>query len=194
MEQKKPPHTPASYRRQRQIEDCLYENLLRNPYQAVTVSDLCRQVGISRKAFYNYFPSKDACFAAIIDRTIRDSVLHLAGLASDGANPLRTYTAYLEYWKTQKPLLDIIVRNDLTYSFLLQNLRHVTDEDKTVLDLLKTPQVKSDMDILCCCMSAQLTLLLQWYSRGFDTPAEEMARKYLRLLYQPMFQMPEEKK
>lgn len=43
-------------------------------------------------------------------------------------------------------------------------------------------------------MSIQITLLMQWYSRGFDTPAREMAMKYLRLLYLPMLQAPEEGK
>lgn len=107
---------------------------------------------------------------------------------------MQTYAAYLEYWKTQKPLFDIIVRNQLLYFFLQQNILFFTEEETTVLDLLNTPEVKTDMDILCCCMSIQTTLLLQWYSRDFDTPSEEMARKFLRLIYLPMFQIPEKEK
>lgn len=44
--------TPTALRRQKQIEDCLYENLLHTPYQSISVADLCRQIGISRKAYY----------------------------------------------------------------------------------------------------------------------------------------------
>ena len=191
MDQRKLPNTPGTCQRQKQIEDCLYENLLQKPYHNISVSDLCKQVGISRKAFYNYYPSKDACFCAILDRAIQDSVLRLT---PDTNDPVQTYTAYLEYWKSQKPLFDIIVRNGLVYLFLQQNLHHVMAEDRTLMDLLNTPVVKSDTDILSCCMSIQITLLMQWYSRGFDTPAREMATKFLRLLYLPMFQLPEEEK
>lgn len=191
MDQRKLPNTPGTCQRQKQIEDCLYENLLQKPYHNISVSDLCKQVGISRKAFYNYYPSKDACFCAILDRAIQDSVLRLT---PDTNDPVQTYTAYLEYWKSQKPLFDIIVRNGLVYLFLQQNLHHVMAEERTLMDLLNTPVVKSDTDILSCCMSIQITLLMQWYSRGFDTPAREMATKFLRLLYLPMFQLPEEEK
>lgn len=191
MDQRKLPNTPGTCQRQKQIEDCLHENLLQKPYHSVSVSDLCKQVGISRKAFYNYYPSKDACFCAILDRVIQDSVLRLRPNPDD---PVQVYTAYLEYWKCQKPLFDIIVRNNLGYLFIQQSLHHVMTEERTLLDLLNTPVVKSDTDILSCCMSIQITLLMQWYSRGFDTPAREMATKFLRLLYLPMFQLPEEEK
>ena len=53
-------NSATAQRRQRQIEDCLYENLLHTPWQSISVADICRQVGISRKAYYNYYPDKDA--------------------------------------------------------------------------------------------------------------------------------------
>ena len=59
-------HTAAAYRRRRQIEDCLYENMQHVPYQSISVADICRQVGISRKAYYNYYHDKDACLYAVV--------------------------------------------------------------------------------------------------------------------------------
>ena len=43
-------------------------------------------------------------------------------------------------------------------------------------------------------MMVQLTLVMQWYLRGFDTPTEEMARKFLRVLQLPMLSQPGEGK
>lgn len=63
-----PPASTLAYRRQKQIEDCLYENLLRRPYTSVSISDLCHQLDISRKSFYNYYPDKDSCFRSFISR------------------------------------------------------------------------------------------------------------------------------
>ena len=186
-------HTTATaHRRQRQIEDCLYENMLQTPYSSISVADLCRQVGISRKAFYNYYHDKDACLCSIISRFNRDAMLHAATSVSDAATALETTTALMEYWKDQKSYWDIIVRNNLLHFVLIQNIHYILTEEQTFLDVLSTPEVKSDTDILACYMSIQLTLLLQWYLRNFDTPAEEMARKLLRLIHTPMISVPPE--
>lgn len=174
----------GSVQRQKQIEDCLYENLLHNSYQNITVADLCRQVGISRKAFYNYYPNKDACFCAVLERNIQNAALTLTGQTSQ----LKACTDYMEYWKVQKKLLDIIVRNRLEVLLWQQNMQHVLAEERGIVDMLNTPQIKSDSDILGCYLSILLTLLIRWHSRNFDVPAEDIARKFLRLVYLPVVQ------
>lgn len=178
--------TPTALRRQKQIEDCLYENLLHTPYQSISVADICRQVGISRKAYYNYYHDKDDCFCAIIDRLLRESMIHVTTSLPDNASPLETSIKMLEYWKAQRDFFDICVRNNLLHFILMRNMEYVQTEDRTTLDLLNTEDVKSDSDILACYTSVQLTLVLQWYFRGFDTPIEEMAKKLLRILHTPM--------
>lgn len=185
------PHTSATaHRRQRQIEDCLYENLLHTPYQSISVSDLCRQVGISRKAYYNYYHDKDACFCAIIDRLLRDAILHTATTVPDNATPLESAVILLDYWKNQRDFYDILLRNNLLHFLILRNMEYVLTEDRTTMDLLNTPEVKSDTDILACYTSCLLMLTLQWHMRGYDTPTEEMAKKYLRLLHAPLINLP----
>lgn len=192
MDVHKPRNTATAYRRQRQIEDCLYDNLLRAPYTSISVADLCRQVGISRKAFYNYYHDKDACLRAIIDRFSREAMMCTNTEVPDNAGPLESTIALLEFWKEHKTYLDIIVRNELLYTVLQQNIEYLLKEEHTFLDLLSTPDVKSDKDILACYMSIQLTLILQWYQRNFDTPTEEMAKKFLRLMHAPMLPPVEE--
>lgn len=192
MEQTRTHSTDTARRRQQQIEDCLYENLLHSPYQSISVADLCRQIGISRKAYYNYYRDKDTCFAAIVDRKLRRAMLHTTTATPDDASPLDTAVILLDYWKAQKPFFDILVRNDLLHFLFIQNMRYVLEEDQTTLDLLSTPDLPSDTDILGCYMSSQIALVLQWYFRGFDTPTEEMAKKLLRILHAPMILPPEE--
>lgn len=186
MEQRKLHSSQAAYRRQRQIEDCLFENLQHVPYQSISVSDLCRQVGISRKAFYNYYPDKDACFCAIVDRLIRESMLRSAAVSSEDSL-MENVMVMLDFWKNQKNFFDIMMRNSLYHYFLLRNIDYVMKEDRSILELLSTPEVQSDMDILACYVASTITLVLQWYFRGFNTSTEEMARKLLRLLHAPMF-------
>lgn len=185
MEPVKPHSTSTAYRRQRQIEDCLYENLLHIPYQSISVADLCRQVGISRKAFYNYYHDKDACLAAIIHRTLQECSLNLT-IIPDEASALDTSLAILEFWRERKTFLDIMMRNNLMFFLQTESIYYILNEDRGILDLLNTPYVESDNDILACYVSSHYTLILQWYLRGFDTPAEEMAKKMLRIIHVPL--------
>lgn len=189
MEPVKVHSTATAHRRQKQIEDCLYENLLHLPYNSISVADICRQVGISRKAFYNYFHDKDDCFSSFIDRVIHESILHTTQATPDNATPMEAAIIMLDYWKEQKPLFDILMRNNLFHFIMLRNIHYVLTEDRSTLDLLSTPEVKTDTDILACYTSSQITLTLQWYLRGFDTPTEEMAKKYLRIIHSPMIQI-----
>ena len=192
MKQKQLHTSAVAYRRQKQIEDCLYDNLLHTPYQSISVSDLCRQVGISRKAFYNYYHDKEGCFCAIIDRMIRESMIHTSKNTPDSANALEAAIIILDYWKRKKEFFDIVLRNNLAHFLLLRNMEYVLREDRNVLDLLSTPDVKTDTDILACYMTSQITLVLQWYFRGFEDPTEEIAKKLLRILHVPMIQLTDE--
>lgn len=191
MDPRKPHSTATAFRRQKQIEDCLYENMLTTPYQSISVADLCRQVGISRKAFYNYYQDKDACFYAVVDRFMHDALLYAAKTTPDRATSLEAAIIILEYWKGKKDFFDVICRNNLLHFLFTQTMNYVLLEERATLEQLSTPELKSDTDILACYMSSQLTLVLRWYLRGFDSPTEEIARKLLRILYAPLITSPE---
>lgn len=181
--------TASAQRRQKQIEDCLYENLLHTPWQSISVADICRQVGISRKAYYNYYKDKEACFCAYIDRLIRDALLVTSQNIPDSDTPLEAAVMLLDYWKSKKPFFDILVKNGLTYFLIAQTSHYVLTEDRTVMDRLSTEEIPSDADILTCYSAIQIMLILQWHSRGFDTPTEEMARKFLRIMHEPLIKV-----
>ena len=65
-------NTEESAYRQRQLEQSLLELMEDFPYKAITIGQICDQVGISRKSFYRYFDSKDGCLFALLDHTIMD--------------------------------------------------------------------------------------------------------------------------
>ena len=186
MDHTKVPGSTTAYRRQKQIEECLFENLLQRPYPSVSISDLCHQLGISRKSFYNYFPDKDSCFRCLVSRKIRSCILHLTADLPVNASEEEVIASYLTYWKEEKSLLDIIVRNNLLSVVRDQCIYFLQEEDQTILPFLNTPQLKADLFVLAGFVNIQITLILQWYLQNFSTPLEEMVRTYQRLLYQPL--------
>lgn len=186
MDYTKVPGSATAYRRQKQIEECLFENLLLRPYPSVSISDLCHQLGISRKSFYNYFPDKDSCFRAIISRKIHNCILHMTTDLPENAASEEIIAAYLSYWKEEKGLFDIITRNNLLYLLMDQCISFLRDEDQSILPFLDTPQLQADSYVLSAFVSVQITLILQWYFLNFSTPLEEMVRTYQRTIYQPL--------
>lgn len=179
-------NSATAQRRQRQIEDCLYENLLHTPWRSISVADICRQVGISRKAYYNYYPDKETCFAAYVDRVLRDIVLESSQSLPVNASPLDASAALLEQWKQRKDFIRILVDNHLLNLLISQAIQYVLTEDRALQELLSTDEIPTDVDILTCYTAIQITLILQWYGRDFDTPTVEMAKKFQRLIHEPL--------
>ena len=93
---------------------------------------------------------------------------------------------YLAYWKNEKALLDVIIRNNLVYLLGEQCIHFLLEEDTTFLPFLDTPRLKADEFVLAGFVNLQITLIMQWYMQNFSTPLEEMVNTYQRLLYQPL--------
>lgn len=192
MDPVNPRSSEAAYRRKKQIEEILYSNLLHMPYSSISISELCRQAGISRVAFYHYYRDKDDCLCSMIDHIIQSTLYTLTAQLPVNATPLEAATMLMEAWRERKIFWDIVVQNNLLQHVLFSSINSVLNEDRTILNLLNTPELPSDTDILCCYLSSQITLILQWHARDFDTPAQEMAKKYLRLTHVSMFPALEE--
>ena len=184
MEPFRPHNTPAASRRQRQIEECLQENMLHTDYSMITVADLCRQMGISRRAFYTYYRDKDACLYALIDRMIKASFFR--SMPERKMDILQSCTANLEYWKEHKTFLDAIVKQNMGALFRDRNVVYFTREKHVLFELLNNPDVEADMDIISSYVGIRISMLFRWHARNFDTAPEDMARKYLRMIQSPL--------
>lgn len=184
MEPLRPHNTPAASRRQRQIEECLQDKMTRMSYPMITVADLCRQVGISRRAFYTYYRDKDACLYALVDRMVKASFFH--SMPDGKMDLLQSCTLNLQYWKEHSTFLDVIVRQNMGPLFRDRIVLYFTQDERILFELLNTPDVKVDMDIISSYVSIRISLLFRWHERGFDTPAEEMAKKYVRMIQAPL--------
>ena len=178
--------TELSLRRQEEIEAALLELMHSIPYQQITVTDLTKQLGIARKSFYYYFPSKEACFESLADRLIQESALYVTRNLTDEQKIVQVYEENLRFWISQKPFLDLVIKNNLGHILLARTMHHIRREEKLVQVLLGTPSMEFDEDILLFYANGQQGLLLNWCAQGFPLSVEEMAKKYLRLMHSPL--------
>ena len=68
------------------IMDAAIGELCRSGYDATSVSDICREAGVSKGAFYHHFPSKQALFLAIMRDWLRGIDTQLFANRTQGKN------------------------------------------------------------------------------------------------------------
>ena len=186
-----PPHnTEAAVSRQLKIEECLLQNMAQLPYDRISVADLCRQMGISRRLYYTYFPDKDSCLISIIDRVVRESIESLPDVPINSDSMFTVTVAYLSYWREHADILDLVVRNNLKALIVERSFLYFKNHEQNVLNLLNTPQFKADDSILWLYVAIRYVVLWQWHENQYALSVEEMAAKYLRMLKQPIIQDP----
>ena len=176
---------------QEAVENYLLRSMGYRPYQSITVADICREVNIARKTFYVYYANKDDCFYAIIDRVINRVNMYMYNHLNESSALHQYYYYYLEAWKREKTFLDIILRDNLDRLFIQRGMQILRFEEKQIPPLLDHMLLKADTDILRSYLSCDLLLVLQWAQRNFDTPLEEMAKKFVRLFHYPMIPLSE---
>ena len=186
MEQKLPHNTEISASRQLKIEECLLRKMESTPYDRISITDLCRQMGISRQLFYTYFPDKDACLHSLIDRLLQDSIDEMY-FSSYRDNLYDVSVSYLSYWRKHSDFLDVIVRQQMKSLVVERNYlyfkKHYRD---MILMYLSTPDVEADESILWLYNVIRFITLMQWHESGYALPVEKMATKYLRILKEPL--------
>ena len=100
-------HTEESSQRQRALEQGLLEALADQPYEKITLTELCRRLNVPRKTFYRYFPTKEDCLLALIDHTLSDcNDIALRGW--DGSTTLDepVQLRFFTYWIEHRDFLD----------------------------------------------------------------------------------------
>lgn len=188
MKLQTPHNTELSASRQRKIEECLLQNMEQTNYDHISVSDMCRQMGVSRRLYYTYFPDKESCLISLIDRILHES-MDAIPISLRKTDSIRdSIIAYLLFWREHKQFLDVIVKHRLKGLLIERSYVYFLNDGNFVLSLLHIPDAKSDNTVLWLYAAARFAVIFQWYEHNFSQSLEEMALKYERLLRKPLIQ------
>ena len=179
--------TELSAARQRELEQGLLQVMLRQNYEGISVSDLCRELQVPRKAFYRYFSGKDGALHALIDHALMDYNVYAS---VDQPEKIQKPVQYMEkifvYWFRQRPLLDALEKSGLS-GILVQRAVDYTTEMDTIPRFMEIHDRRlreyGTMFMVCGLM----TMIVRWHHDGFSRDAKEMARLAMDLLTQPLF-------
>ncbi|MBQ2901036.1 MAG: TetR/AcrR family transcriptional regulator [Agathobacter sp.] len=178
--------TIESATRQREFESCLLNTMKTIPYESISVTDLCAQVGIARKNFYRYFGNKDDVLCALIDHTLLDYSQFETPYTSESPDGIKEILQYLSYWQVHKPLLDALGKNGLSTKLIERVLIHAWREDTGFLQLLHAKGNISDPSNVLFAVSGIITLIVTWHHSGYQESKEQLATTIYQLLTCPI--------
>lgn len=151
---------------QKQITESLLQLMQIKPFSEITVTQLCRHAGVSRRMFYYLFTNLSGALYALIDRKILEVEI-------GGENRLADF---FKYWKEQKVLLDTLEKNSMSGLLLERMIVRVLQEDYDVHNWLQNHGWKNhNRDLIVFGFTGLMGLVSSWYYSGYDRTPEEMA-------------------
>lgn len=169
--------------RQKWLEQGLLQAMGEKPYEEISISDLCDQMGIPRKSFYRYFSNKDGALFALLDHTLMEFT------QTDSSNrALGDLERFFAFWYENRLLLDALIRNRLSGLLVERATAHAFRERMMPAYLLKQDE-KSQQMALTFAICGLLSMVMQWHQDGYgDTPAH-MAKLAAMMLTKPLVPM-----
>ena len=171
-------HSEESSRRQRELEQGFLNMLHTQPYNKITLTDLCRQLNIPRKSFYRYFPTKEDCLLALVDHTLADcNDIALGGWDGTTALNEQVQLRFFRFWKKQTLFLDAVKENDLQHLLL--------DRTTVIVDRMKENRENDSFareQVEYFVAHGLMSTVLRWHHFGFQSSPEEMAAVFGNLL------------
>lgn len=172
--------TELSARHQRQVTASLLELMQKTPYEDITVTQLCRDAGITRRIFYHLFSNKTDALHALIDHVI-------LGIESYRTDIPDEALRFFLYWRDQKPLFDALRSNNLSNVLLERMASSVLNEAYDVRYWLKAYDWDTGTDIIIFNLCGIMGLTYGWYYTGYQKTPEEMAQRINQLVQKPLF-------
>ena len=174
-------HTEESSQRQRSLEQGLLDALEHQSYAKITLTGLCGQLGVPRKTFYRYFPSKEDCLLSLIDHTLSDcNDTALGGWSGTEVLDEKVQVRIFRFWLEHAAFLDAIEANGFRYLLL--------DRTTAIVDRMKenrTPDSFAGDQVEYFVAHGLMTTVLRWHHHGFPSSPEEMAAVFGKLLQHP---------
>lgn len=180
--------TEQSASRQRILEQGLMEAMSVRHYGEITVSDLCTQLEIPRKSFYRYFSSKEGALHALIDHSLMDFEGFVGpAYLSEKRTIRQDMERVFAYWKSQKLLLDVLERSQLSGVLIQRAINFSLSESALPRRFLPMDEREIQEVVTTFAVCGLMSMVVQWHNEGYPQSVQHMAQVAVRLVSQPLF-------
>ena len=183
--------TESSAARQREMEQGLLRMMQKRQYDEISVSDLCEELGIPRKAFYRYFSGKEGALYALIDHTLweLDSFPFTENTGSNASREKMVW--FFQFWKNQKPLLDALDFSGISELLMKRMLVYAMSGPGVIRHFLtyRNSNLAAEEYAMTFGVCGLASIAFEWHRRGYQQSPEEIGQIALELLTKPLLQL-----
>lgn len=174
--------TEKTAQQQQKFEQTFLQMLLEGHYDEITISDLCRRAGLTRKMFYRLFGKKSDVLFSLIDHTLLEASQFVPD-ESVGPGELHRFFAY---WRSQSDLLDALLKHQNSSLLSDRAVRFALNEDTTMVHAFGADENRFGYEMVVFYITGIFSLVLTWHSHGYNHSIDEMAQLMMDILMNPV--------
>ena len=180
--------TEQSAKRQRAMEDTLFDLMKQNRYEDISITELCQRMDMPRKAFYRYFDSKEDALYALIDHSMSDYSGFTVDRSCETARSLTSeLEEYFKFWYAKRDFLDALDRSGLMGTLIERTINYPVNDRVSIVKFLPHEDDMTREKVLKFAFSGLVYTMIGWYREGFKPSAREMAKIACRMFREPLF-------
>lgn len=176
--------TSQSIKRQREIEEVLFNIMKKKDYDCITVTEICTELNMPRKAFYRYFDGKDDVLHALIDHTM---MTYKGFSNNENWNIKKELEIFFIFWYDNRDLLDVLEKNKLIMKLFECAANFPIKDMISMSKYLPHDNEWAKNKIFKFAIFGLLFEAVNWYREGFKTNISDISDIAFRILSQPLF-------
>ena len=180
--------TEKTAQQQIKFEDTFLQMLLETHYDDITISELCRRAGLSRKIFYRLFEKKADVLYSMLDRALLESDCYTPEEPGKHTELYR----FLAYWLQKKDLLDALQKDHTGNLLTDRAIQIAKNHMSSPVRSFGPKEVQGSPEAIVFYLSGIFSTLLIWHEQGFNQSVEELEQLMLLILTTPAMQSPTE--
>ena len=177
--------TEQSLARQRALEQGLLQQMGIKRFDEISISDLCKHLGITRKVFYRYFSGKEGALHSLLDHKLME--FYDAGVVEglQGGTPQGDLERFFKFWYDRRDLLDALDRSELN-GVLVERCTILASREKLAPSLTRSWAPFKQEVVISFVICGLLATVFHWHKNGFPYTAGEMAGVAVAMLSKPL--------
>ncbi len=179
--------TEQSAKRQKEIEKALLEAMEKKSYGDITITELCDNLEMPRKAFYRYFESKEDALYGLIEHTMSE-YQSFSAVGGERVKKLRKeIEQYYLFWFKNKRLLDVLDKNNMLGKLIEVSVNFPVNDMVSMKKFLPDDSDLIREKIFKFAVCGLVFQMIDWYRDGFKMSVADVAMISCRILSKPLF-------
>ena len=173
--------TAKSAQQQRKFAETMMHLMIHQAYDTISISQLCREAGLSRKTFYRLFESKADVLYALVDQRIIDAASYVPAPGEKDGGLHR----FFGYWHSEKEFLDSLAANHISTLLTQRAILYTMKEAPDCRHMFGSDVEKNSWETMIFYLSGMFALVLDWHEHDFTRHIDELCDLCMQLLTTP---------